>query len=64
MKIEKRWIISFVLISIAAISGLFWESTPAATESAIFNSADTIVTADVALQLSQPMWLGCSLPHA
>lgn len=51
MKIEKRWIVSFVIISIAAISGLFWTPT-VATETGPFNSEDTIVTADVAWLLT------------
>lgn len=51
MKIEKRWIVSFVIISIAAISGLFWTPT-VATEAGPFNSEDTIVTADVAWLLT------------
>lgn len=51
MKIEKRWVISFVIISIVAISGLFWTPT-LATEAGPFNAADTIVTADVAWLLT------------
>ncbi len=51
MKIEKRWIISFGLISLAAVGGLLWKSTPA-SESVVFNAADTIVTADVAWLLT------------
>ncbi|WP_291118732.1 ammonium transporter [Flavobacterium sp. UBA6135] len=51
MKIEKRWIISFILISLVAISGLFWKPTEA-LEATGFNAADTIVTADVAWLLT------------
>jgi Amt family ammonium transporter len=51
VKIEKRWMISFVIISIIAISGLFW-SPIKALESSTFNSADTIVPADVAWLLT------------
>jgi len=51
MKIEKRWIVSFVIISIVAISGLFWAPTEA-SETGPFNAADTIVTADVAWLLT------------
>ena len=51
MKIEKRWVISFVIISIVATCGLFWTPT-AADETGPFNAADTIVTADVAWLLT------------
>lgn len=51
MRIEKRWIVSFAIISIIAISGIFWAPTKA-SENGPFNAADTIVTADVAWLLT------------
>lgn len=53
MKIEKRWIISFVVISIVCISGLFWEVPlePKAVHSQ-FGTIDQIVPADVAWMLT------------
>jgi len=51
MKVKKRWIVPFVIMCIAAISGLFWTPT-AANETGPFNTADTIVTADVAWLLT------------
>lgn len=51
MKIEKRWIISFVLISIVAISGLFWK-TQNAVVSATFDTSTSINFADVAWLLT------------
>src|SRR3970040_2565260 len=53
MKIEKRWIISFVIISIVCITGVFW---PAVTETdavlSQFGTTDQIVPADVAWMLT------------
>lgn len=51
MKIKKRWIVPFVVMSILAICGLFWTPTVAAATGP-FNAADTIVTADVAWLLT------------
>ena len=51
MKIKKRWIVPFVVMSNLAICGLFW--TPIVSDSTgPFNAADTIVTADVAWLLT------------
>lgn len=53
MKIEKRWIISFTIITIVAIAGLFWK--PAAETAAMaaqFGTTDQIVPADVAWLLT------------
>lgn len=52
MKIEKRWIFSFVFITLAAIGGLFWNSTDCSTTSGEFLSEDKIVGADVAWLLA------------
>lgn len=53
MKIEKRWIISFVIISIVCITGVFW---PAVTETdavlSQFGTTGQIVPADVAWMLT------------
>ncbi len=50
MKIEKRWIVSFLLISIIAITGLFWKhQTPSSNT---FNSVDAIHFSDVAWLLT------------
>ncbi|MGK4566354.1 ammonium transporter [Flavobacterium sp. 3HN19-14] len=53
MKIEKRWIISFLIISAAAIAGLFW---PEAVETpeilSQFGKTEDIVPADVAWLLT------------
>ena len=53
MKTEKRWIVSFIIISIVALAGLFW---PAPIETpeilAQFNTTDAIVPADVAWLLT------------
>ncbi len=51
MKIEKRWIISFVIITIVAITGLFWPHQ-ATSNPAIFNPEDSISFADVAWLLT------------
>jgi len=53
MKIEKRWIISFAIITIAAIAGLFWKPAPVTPEiAAQFGTTDQIVPADVAWLLT------------
>jgi Amt family ammonium transporter len=53
MKIEKRWIISFVVISIVCISGLFWQvPLEPKTVHSQFGTADQIVPADVAWMLT------------
>ena len=52
MKIEKRWIISFCLIAIAAIAGLFWQPTMPEAYSVNFLSEKEIVGADLAWVLS------------
>jgi Amt family ammonium transporter len=53
MKIEKRWVISFIIISIVCITGVFW---PAVTETdavlSQFGTTDQIVPADVAWMLT------------
>ena len=53
MKIEKRWIISFIIISIVCIIGAFW---PTVTENAYvlskFDTLEHIVPADVAWMLT------------
>ncbi|WP_367756683.1 ammonium transporter [Flavobacterium sp. WC2430] len=53
MKIEKRWVISFIIISIVCISGVLW---PAVTEKnpvlLQFGTMDQIVPADVAWMLT------------
>jgi len=51
MKIEKRWIVSFVVISIIAITGLFWPQKLAENNNS-FNAIDTINYADVAWLLT------------
>lgn len=48
MKIEKRWIISFVMICVVAILALFWKNEEAIPNVQEFLSADQIVGADVA----------------
>ena len=50
MKIEKRWILSFTIITIIAITGLFWQHQPA--NASLFNTAETINFADVAWLLT------------
>lgn len=50
MKIEKRWIVSFSVITLAAIAGLFWQ--PATTDSSLFLDEEAIVTSDVAWLLT------------
>ena len=50
MKIEKRWIVSFIIISLAAITGLLWQHEPASSD--VFNTEDSINFADVAWLLT------------
>lgn len=50
MKIEKRWIISFVVISFVAITGLFWKHEQPITDS--FNETSAINFSDVAWLLT------------
>ena len=53
MKIEKRWIVSFLLIATVSILGLFWpeaENTPAILNQ--FIGVENIVGADVAWLLT------------
>jgi len=53
MKIERRWIISFIIISLVCITGAFW---PTVTENnyvlSEFGTTDAIVPADVAWMLT------------
>ena len=51
MKIEKRWIVSFLIITLVAISGLFWPEKLAENHPD-FNAVDTISYADVAWLLT------------
>jgi ammonium transporter, Amt family len=51
MKVEKRWIVSFIIISSLAIAGLCWPHQTA-TIDASFNSSETINVADVAWMLT------------
>lgn len=48
MKIEKRWVISFVIISIISVIALFWPEQHSLPRSGIFLSEDNIVGSDVA----------------
>ena len=48
MKIEKRWVISFVVISIVAIAALFWPEQTSLPLPGTFLGEDSIVGADVA----------------
>ncbi|MCZ8089818.1 ammonium transporter [Flavobacterium sp.] len=50
MKIEKRWILSFTIITIIAFTGLFWQHQSANTS--LFNTAENINFADVAWLLT------------
>jgi len=50
MKIEKRWIVAFIIITILAITGLFWEHQPATGDA--FNTEESINFADVAWLLT------------
>lgn len=53
MKIEKRWIISFAVITCVAIAAILWpEITPDATKRSEFGTTDQIVPADVAWLLT------------
>jgi len=53
MKIEKRWITSFVIISIVSIAGLFWPTAIETTEIlSQFGTSDQIVPSDVAWLLT------------
>ena len=51
MKLEKRWILSFIIISMFSIAGLFWK-TQTASVGILFNSASLINFADVAWLLT------------
>ena len=48
MKIEKRWIASFVVITMISIAALFWKTEIPVPNSGEFLSEDKIVGADVA----------------
>jgi len=48
MKIEKRWIVSFVVITIISSAALFWKTEIPVPNSGEFLSEDQIVGADVA----------------
>jgi Amt family ammonium transporter len=52
-KIEKRWIISFLIIAAVSIAGLFWP-TPIETSKTLsqFNTAESLVASDVAWMLN------------
>ncbi|HOD10896.1 MAG TPA: ammonia channel protein, partial [Flavobacterium sp.] len=50
MKNEKRWIVAFIIITILAITGLFWEHQPATGDA--FNTEESINFADVAWLLT------------
>ena len=50
MKIEKRWIVSFAIIAIISITGLFWQHQQPATDS--FNETSAINFSDVAWLLT------------
>lgn len=49
MKLEKRWISAFIIITIVAVTGLFWKHQSAGSD---FNAAETINSADVAWLLT------------
>lgn len=51
MKTEKRWIVSFIIISSLAVAGLCWPHQTAIID-ASFNSSETINVADVAWMLT------------
>jgi Amt family ammonium transporter len=51
MKLEKRWLISFLIISIVSITGLFWHHQSALSNPS-FNPVETINYADVAWLLT------------
>lgn len=48
MKIEKRWIVSFTVITLVALTGLFWQSPTDTANTGDFLSEDNIVGSDVA----------------
>lgn len=50
MEIEKRWVVSFVLIAFVAVLGLIWPSEPLKLSN--FGTTENIVTADVAWLLT------------
>lgn len=53
MKTEKRWIISFIIISIVAIAGLFWPTAIETSKTAAqFGTTSQIVPSDVAWMLT------------
>ena len=52
MKIEKRWIISFIVITIVAFAGLFWPEHETFDNPGNYLTEDAIVGADVAWILS------------
>ncbi|RYJ43714.1 ammonium transporter [Flavobacterium beibuense] len=51
-KLEKRWIVAFLITAAVAITGLFWEHASPTETSSQFNSTSTIVPADVAWLLT------------
>jgi ammonium transporter, Amt family len=51
MKIEKRWIVSFSIIAIVAVAGLFWPHQ-SASSSILFNTVDSLNFADIAWLLT------------
>lgn len=48
MKIEKRWVISFIVISVIAVAGVLWPNVAVSTETGDFLPETEIVGADVA----------------
>ena len=52
MKIEKRWVVSFIIISIVALMGLFWNSSADVQQMQNFLTEKDIVGSDVAWILS------------
>jgi Amt family ammonium transporter len=51
-KIEKRWIVAFIITASVALTGLFWEHAAISAPNNDFNSTETIVPADVAWLLT------------
>jgi Amt family ammonium transporter len=51
MKLEKRWLLSFIIIATVALSGLFWHHQSAIADQS-FNPVETINYADVAWLLT------------
>jgi ammonium transporter, Amt family len=51
MKIEKRWIVSFSIIAIVAVAGLFWPHQ-SASSFILFNTVDSLNFADIAWLLT------------